>query len=250
MAVDVCSSSEPFISPRISFSHDLKNQSSQIATTIASTATATTFDFSITSNLLQPIISADELFFEGVLLPTPIKKPENLQPNPKSLVSKVEVVEVQRKRLKELILNDSEEQEKPSSRSLWKFTRTTSLNSDNAKGPKRLFRSLSLKRLLHGNSSESPPDTKGNEDIKVVQKPNSEKETTTLPRCSSLIHTPRVNYNCKSSNSPGRPVTKKNYNNNGTKIINPALNISPTNNMKLFGLGSLFCTIKPRNKTK
>ncbi|KAK1425671.1 hypothetical protein QVD17_21026 [Tagetes erecta] len=191
MAVDVCSSSEPFISPRISFSHDLNNQSPETAT-VSSTIAAitTTFDFCTTSNRkLPPITSADELFLDGVLLPI----------KPKVVVSEHAVSDVKqtytaksflleeteeedgitsltfttrdnetapdRKRLKELLTENDDKQERSSSRSFWKFTRTTSLNSSNDTRPKRLLRSLSLKRLLHSNLTLNHP--RGNDDTNV-----------------------------------------------------------------------------------
>lgn len=243
MAVDVCSSYEPSISPRISFSHDLNNQSSEIAPTTAvttTTTTTTTFDFCITSNLAQPITSADELFFNGVLLPTQIKKPDIVCPNPNDeLVSENEVIDVHRKRLKELLCdNNDEEQDKSSSRSFWRFMRTTSLNSNStSRGPKRLFRSLSLKRMLRSNSTDSALNPSCNETIKVVEK-----------EPSTLIQTPPVRHSCNDNSSSRRFVTRKNSDDvyGGGKKINPVVNIPATYNRKLFGFGSLFCNSKPR----
>ncbi|XP_071739313.1 uncharacterized protein [Rutidosis leptorrhynchoides] len=244
MTVNVCSAYEPcMISPRISFSHDLNNQSSEIATTTTATATSTTFDFCITSNLDQPITSADELFFNGVLLPTQIKKePKITCPiSKKILVSENE--DVHRKRLKELLCDDEEEQDKSSSRSFWMFNRTMSLNSNSStKGPKRLFKSLSLKRMLRSNSTDSPTNRSCNEAIKVV-----DKEPSTV-----LIQTPPVEHSCNDNNSSRRFVPRKNsyggYDRG--KKIHQVVNIPATYNRNLFGLGALFCNSKAGNKSR
>ncbi|MFS8028663.1 hypothetical protein Hanom_Chr16g01513081 [Helianthus anomalus] len=245
MAVDVCSSSEPFISPRISFSHDLNNQSFETTVVSSTVATITTpFDFCITPNVtLPPITSADELFLDGVLLPTQIKKPKAAVS-----VSENEVMDVHRKRLKELLSESDDKQEKSSSRSLfWKFTRTTSLNSSNGAGPKRLFRSLSLKRLLHSNPTILNP--RGDEDIKVIKKSNSRKEPLVSSSCFSSIHvdTP-VSFGCNGNDSRRRSLIRKDS--GGGVQINHVLNIPPAN-LNLFGYGtSLFCKGKSKNKNK
>nr|GEX44507.1 hypothetical protein [Tanacetum cinerariifolium] len=234
MAVDICSTSEPFTSPRISFSYDLNNQSFEIATTITTNApNTTTFDFHVTTNLVQQVTSADELFFEGVLLPTQIKKPETICTKPNIVVLENKAVDVKKKRLKELLSdNNDEEHEKSASKSFWRFTRTTSLNSESGKGPKKLFRSLSLKRLLHNNTCTT-----------VVEKSNSHKDVTMLPRCASITQTSPVQHN-----SSRLLVTKK-KSDNGVKI-NPVLNIPSANNINLLGYGSLFCKGRLKNKTK
>ncbi|KAL8268906.1 hypothetical protein R6Q59_002704 [Mikania micrantha] len=233
MAVDVCScsSSEPFISPRISFSHDLNNQSSETATVTTTTSISTAFDFCINTNLELSLISADELFSNGVLLPTQIKKP-------KAVVSETEAVEVHRKRLKELLSENDDKLEKTSTRSFWKFTRATSLNSSNTMGPKRMLRSLSLKRLLHSSSTTNPM---GNEDVKVIKKSSSRKEPPVSSSCLSSVDT-------LPEPMGRRSLTKKDS--GGGVQTNPALNISPAYNMNLFGYGSLFFKGKTKNKSK
>ncbi|KAI3744349.1 hypothetical protein L1987_57428 [Smallanthus sonchifolius] len=243
MAVDVCTSSELFISPRISFSHDLNNQSSETAAIGSTNAaiTTTTFDFFVTPHLkLPPITSADELFLDGVLLPT-----QTLNPKPKATVLGNEVMDVHRKRLKELLSEDNDKQEKSSSRSFWKFTRTTSLNSSNGTGTKRLLRSLSLKRMLHSHSTLNP---RGNEDIKLIKKSNLRKEPVLSSSCFSSIHTPSVPSGCSGDDSRPRSLTKKDS--GGGIQINPVLNIPPVYNTNLFGYGSLFCRGKSKNKNK
>lgn len=241
MAVDV---SEPFISPRISFSYDLNNQSSDTiaastTTTTAATAITNTFEFCITLNLLQQITSADELFYDGVLLPTQIKKPENFLPKPKTPLPENKAMHVHRKRLKELLSDNDDEQhkqEKSSSTSFWKFARSTSLNSENGRGPKRLFRSLSLKRLLQSNSTDSALNPRENDAPVGIGKLNSGKEPAMV----------RIHHSCQGDNSCRRSATKKNS--GDVNKVNPILNIPPAYNMNLFGSGSLFC--KPKSKTR
>ncbi|KVH97601.1 uncharacterized protein LOC112522763 [Cynara cardunculus var. scolymus] len=252
MAIDVCSASEPFISPRISFSHDLNNQSSDNHATAETVAAATTtFDFCITSEIVQHVTSADELFFDGILLPAQIKKPENLFLEPTT--SGDEATGIQKKRLKELISDreddDDEEQEKSSSRSFWTFKRTTSLNSDSGRGTKKLFRSLSLKRLLRSNSTDSGLNPRGIVAPKVIENSNSRKESAGFQRCSSSVQTPSLHHNYNRNNSLRQSIKKKNSSGSGIKI-SPILNIPPAFNMNSFGFGSLFCNGKPKVKSK
>lgn len=199
-------------------------------------------------DLLQQITSADELFYDGVILPTQIRKPVNHCPEPKTAVSENEDMHVHRKRLKELLSDNDEEhkQEKASSISFWKFARSSSLNVDYGRGSKRLFRSLSLKRLLRSNSTDSALNPKGNDAPAVIEKLNSGKEPAKLPRSSSSIQTAPIHYGCRGDNVWRRSVTKKNSG-DGIKV-NPILNIPPAYNTHLVGSGSFFC--KPKTKTK
>ncbi|KAI3733949.1 hypothetical protein L6452_13408 [Arctium lappa] len=251
MTVDVCSISEVSISPRISFSHDLDDPSSldiksDPAHSIRSDhfllSPTFDFDFSTTSTFTP----ADELFSNGKILPTQIKKPQKIQlPDPKTKIS-----DTHKKRLKEFIFHDEEEQEKSTLRSFWQFRRSASLNCDNGKGPKGLLRSLSLKSLSRSNSTGSALNyPKRNLGPKMMEKSKD------LRRCSSLSQPPASS----SSSSSHVYYTYQNSNNSknckgGIRII-PILNIPPAYNISkgtinFFGFGSLFCNGKAKKKTK
>lgn len=255
MAVDVCSVSEVSISPRISFSHDLDDPSSEI-NSIQSDPNRSdqfllspSFDFTFctTSNLTP----ADELFSNGKILPTQIRKPKNNHlPVPKSEISP-SIADTQKKRLKEFIFHNEEQDKSTStstSRSFWQFRRSTSLNCDNGKGPKGLLRSLSIKSLSRSNSTGSALNPKRNAGSKVMEK---SKEPVSLRRCSSVtqpsVSSAHMYYSYQNSN--GSRNSK-----GGIRII-PVLNIPPAYNiskgtMNFFGFGSLLCNGKSKKKTK
>ncbi|KAK1416134.1 hypothetical protein QVD17_31922 [Tagetes erecta] len=165
MAVDVyttTSTSEVSISPRISFSHDLKpdiNDSNPI-TSDDHLLLSPTFDFNFrTSSILTP---ADELFSNGKILPTQIKKQQ---------ITHTHVSLPQKKRLKEFIQDQDQEKPTSSMRSFWQFGRSASMNCDNSKAPKGLLRSLSIKSLSRSYSTGSAAlNPKRNSGQKVVEK--------------------------------------------------------------------------------
>ncbi|KAI3730589.1 hypothetical protein L1987_61760 [Smallanthus sonchifolius] len=248
MAVDVCATS----SPRLSFSHDLQDQSSPSDPThpIRSDQLllSPTFDFNFctTSNLTP----ADELFSNGKILPTQIKKPQiththHPKTNPNS--------DTHKKRLKEFIEDQDQENDKSLTRSFWQFGRSASLNYDSGKGlnPKGLLRSLSIKSLARSNSTGSALNPKRSSGQKVVEK---SKDSMFLRRCSSLNQpapgsssSSQVYYSYRNSNSMKSCRE-------GVRII-PVLNIPPAYNISkgtinFFGFGSLFCNGKVKKKTK
>nr|XP_043613248.1 uncharacterized protein LOC122585203 [Erigeron canadensis] len=262
MAVDVCSSSEVLISPRISFSNDLKDTSSTdinsiyLDTTINPTRSdqlllSPTFDFSFcTTTNLTP---ADELFSNGKILPTQLKKSQSTKINdPLAKPTKSPNSTIQKKPLKEFIFHEEkecdrdqeqeqeQEHEKTTSRSFWQFTRSVSLNCDNGKGPKGLLRSLSIKSLSRSNSTGSALNPKTNTGPKIVEK---SKESMFLRRCASLNQPPpsssHVYYTFRNSNTTSKTCK-------GGIRISPVLNIQPA----FFGFGSFFCNGKVKKKTK
>ncbi|KAI3817202.1 hypothetical protein L1987_10991 [Smallanthus sonchifolius] len=248
MAVDVCATS----SPRLSFSHDLQDQLSSDSThPIRSDQLllSPTFDFNFctTSNLTP----ADELFSNGKILPTQIKKPQISQTHDPKTKLKHPNPDTHKKRLKEFIEDQDQVNEKSLTRSFWQFRRSASLNCDNGKGlnPKGLLRSLSIKSLARSNSTGSALNPKPSSGQKVVEK---SKDSMFLRRCSSLNQpapgsSSHVYYSYRNSNS------KKNCR-EGIRII-PILNIPPAYNISkgtinFFGFGSLFCNGKVKKKTK
>ncbi|KAL8258170.1 hypothetical protein R6Q59_030211 [Mikania micrantha] len=257
MAVDVS------VSPRISFSHDLKDPSSEINSIYSDSvdpirsdqlllSPTFDFDFCTTSNLTP----ADELFSNGKILPTQIKKPQIIQtPDTKSR-SRSFISNTQKKRLKEFIEDQDPDQEhepeleKSSLRSFWQFRRSASLNCDNSKGTKGLLRSLSIKSLSRSSSTGSALNPKRNSGQKAVEK---SKDSMFLRRCSSLNQpatsssSSHVYYSYQNSNN-----LKNSRGGNGIRII-PILNIPPAYNISkgtinFFGFG--FCNGKIKKKTK
>ncbi|KAK9063731.1 hypothetical protein SSX86_017603 [Deinandra increscens subsp. villosa] len=256
MAVDV----EPSISPRFSFSHDLKHEErDSIDPTIRSDhlllSPTFDFDFSTSSNLTP----ADELFSNGKILPTQIKNPQIIT---RSKSNSPNYSDSPKKRLKELIEDrdrdldhdQSHDSNKSSLRSFWQFRRSASFNGDNGKAPKGLLRSLSIKSLLRSSSTGSALNPKRNSGQKVAEK---SKDSVFLRRCASLNQPPpsssssshvyysyRNSKSCRGGNGYG----------NGIRII-PILNIPPAYNISkgtinFFGFGSLFCNGKIKKKTK
>ncbi|KAF8399103.1 hypothetical protein HHK36_014969 [Tetracentron sinense] len=251
MAIDLCSENSVLgMSPRISFSHDLcqkdvvpiehyhrRSDSSLLES-------SSDFDFCVSKSFEQESSSADELFSDGKILPTQIRKkiappkqihqskpspppPPNPNPAPATENAKKESSQ-------EINGTSSESEEKPQSKSFWGFKRSSSLNCGN--GYKRSL-ICSLPLLSRSNSTGSAPTPK-----------RSQKHPSIVPSKSSS-----TSYSYPSSQ---KPPLKKNYGgsyNNGVRI-NPVLNVPPPYISKgtayLFGLGSFFCNGKDKSKKK
>ncbi|XP_054810791.1 uncharacterized protein LOC129312187 [Prosopis cineraria] len=182
MAIDLCSEiSSAGISPRISFSHDLKNAKDDDADDPLEDhrrrrsdlclleSSSSDFVFCISDTVLsQDLSSADELFSNGKIVPMEIKKSKS--PNPSSSSSNSEIhpfsesvvcprsetlgtgCTEKKKRLIEFL----NEEEKPPSKSFWQFKRSSSLNYEGTRG-KSLIRSLQfLSRSKSTGSSLNP----------------------------------------------------------------------------------------------
>lgn len=287
MAVDVCSEISSLVaSPRISFSYDL-NQTDVVPIECFHRRSdallvdfTTDFDFGITTkSFVQEISSADELFSNGKILPTQIKKhkttkkeihrsePILVHPQPSKTTTtalhweNTNDQDTKKKRLKEFLFESSEEEEeeeeveeeKPASKSFWQFKRSASLNCDNGRS-KGLIRSLQI--LARSNSTGSAPNSKQTRLPKVTPpKKHSQKQSTFT--CSNQQPVlPFSGYNNQFYNSSGRPPSLKNCRSysSGVRIINPILNIPPSYISKgtanLFGFGSFFCNGKSKKKKK
>ncbi|KAG8382878.1 hypothetical protein BUALT_Bualt05G0125100 [Buddleja alternifolia] len=215
MAVDVCSE---ISSPRISFSHDLKeldfvpieNHKLHLNPTID-------FDFFVSQNFPQQISSADELFADGKILPVEIKKIIPPKQTHKS--------EPQKKRLIEFLSTENDEFENPSPKPFWQFRRSSSVNCENARSNNGgLLRSLHF--LTRSNSTGSAPNPKPSP--KVLQKQNSLKEASIRRESSSGSSLNQ--YYPYNNNLAKKPILKKSTSRsygNGVRI-NPVLNIPPT----------------------
>ncbi|XAR52422.1 hypothetical protein NMG60_11020503 [Bertholletia excelsa] len=256
MAVDVCTEIPSLgASPRISFSHDLKQAEAEPIEHCHGRSDASLldpnfdFDFCIQRSFTHEISSADELFSNGKILPIEIKKRVSVTEETRPRTSTTQVNSNEKKRLKEFLNStyDAEEENKPLSKSFWQFRRSSSLNCESGRS-KSLIRSLQF--LSRSNSTGSAPNTKQTAIPKDTQKQHSFKQ-------------PQVLNSQPSSSSSGffypymsskRPALKKNRSHGNGVRISPVLNI-PHNciargTVSLFGFGSLFCNGKAKKKKK
>ncbi|KAI4357792.1 hypothetical protein L6164_001718 [Bauhinia variegata] len=279
MAIDICSEiSSTGISPRISFSHDLKNQDDadpvgdhHRRSDLCLLDSSSDFVFSSTSGLAQNLSSADELFSNGKIVPMAIKKANtpvsttrethqaiHLNP-PFSQPSSTGCTE--KKRLKEFLSaasdtdnDDDEEEEKHSTKSFWQFSRSSSLNCEATRG-KSLIRSLQF--LSRSNSTGSVPNPKQTGLQKETQKQRLQKQCSASSRRSSSS---RSSSSSSSSStyyfysSSQKPSLKKNGSTGNGVRISPVLNLPqayiPKATVSFLGFGSLFCNGKTKRKKK
>ncbi|KAI3467072.1 hypothetical protein Pfo_023735 [Paulownia fortunei] len=276
MAVDICSEiSSPEVSPRISFSHDLKEadfrpvESHHARSDALLLNSSIDFDFCLGQSLSQEISSADELFANGKILPVEIKKitprKETDQSEPilghsearKGTATTQENVEnandnTKKKRLIEFLSTsfDADEEDKPLPKPFWLFRRSSSLNWDTGR-TKGLLRSLQF--LTRSNSTGSAPNQKPSSFPKAMQKQHPSKEASTYRSNSSF---PTYDQHFAYNNPWKKPsLRKSNSRLYGNGIgIRAVLSIPPTYIAKgtksLFGFSSFFCSKKSNKKKK
>ncbi|KAI4341046.1 hypothetical protein MLD38_025819 [Melastoma candidum] len=211
MAVDVCSEivwscgSSPGISPRISFSHDLKGcDHVPVETCLVASDSARDFDFCITASqfFLELSRPADELFADGKILPMPMIRTRShamrSDPDPPkhpaikgslSIEGRTPRVQdspppAEKKQLKELLLFDPEESPRRATKSFWSFSRSSSLNCESQRS-KGLIRSLQF--LARSNSTGSVlnanPDGKIPSAREILRKASNNARAGDLFRC-------------------------------------------------------------------
>ncbi|CAJ2630698.1 hypothetical protein L195_g005526 [Trifolium pratense] len=270
MAIEVCTeiSNSPGISPRISFSHDLKNSNGSIPvedchlrSDLRLLDSTSDFVFSITNGLSQQLSSADELFSNGKIVPMEIKKvisngkifPKKKSSSADKFFEPLQKTTV-KKRLKEFLSDETDnEEERPSlssssSKYFWKFKRSSSLNFDTT-GRNSLIRSLQF--LSRSNSTGSAPNPKQAELQRERQKQKLQKQSSVSSsrRSSSSSSTSSTYYFYNSSNKS----SLKKCSSNGVRI-SPVLNLPqayiPKVTANFFGFGSLFCKGKIKRKKK
>ncbi|GLU18234.1 hypothetical protein SLE2022_345450 [Rubroshorea leprosula] len=232
-------------SPRISFSHDMNEDSivpiehgeSRRDTMLLDSNSD--FEFIICSSFDRESSSADELFANGMILPAvgaqPSKQVQKCKIPPLVSLSPPfadpsEVEHSRKESMRETVAINSENlEEKPQPKSFWGFKRSSSLNCD-------IKRSLicSLPLLSRSNSTGSVPNPK--------RGPIKDAQRQSLQRQSS------------SSSTYLKPPLKKNQGssyNNGIRI-SPVLNVPPPYISKgtanLFGFASLLRNGKNKNK--
>ncbi|KAL1803365.1 hypothetical protein ACET3Z_032012 [Daucus carota] len=271
MAADISSEiSSSVSSPRISFSYDLNETEESLPAECCHRRSdallldfSTDFDFCISvNNFHQDNLSADELFSDGKILPTQIKKVKSItkddsgthrsQPCTTSRVglrSGNVNDDSKKKRLKEFLF-ESIEEDKPASKSFWHFKRSTSLNCEKNRRNKGLIGSLQV--LGRSNSTGSAPNPKQSMASKANPKEHLQKQRSLGSRNRSL---PSYGEYHQIYNSSGRPPLLKKCKSYGSGVrINPVLNITPAYLSKgtsnLFGFGSFFCNGKSKKKKK
>lgn len=258
MAIELCSSDESSVgimSPaRISFSHDVSQTGSvPVEQCIRSTSPSSSIDFDFCvfrESFDLESSSADELFFDGKILPieikrrissVPLRKTEQRQlpppPPPHPLppcntttslhCGKTSSNEHAIQNNKTGTLESSDEKQNPNSKSFWRFKRSSSCGS----GYARTLCPLPL--LSRSNSTGSSPSVKRN---------------STLSKDNLKHHSQRHLSKSMSSNGSNsqKPPLKKAPHNNGVKF-SPVLNVPPAN---LFGLSTFFSCSKEKNKKK
>ncbi|XP_020233041.1 uncharacterized protein LOC109813284 [Cajanus cajan] len=265
MVVELCSEncgvSISSMSPRISFSHDFSQsdvipvEKHPLRSNSSGLNPSIDFDFCVHESLELESSSADELFSDGVILPIQIKKKninnallkqksQKQAPPPKpqsppshtvcenaSSTSKGSKKEGP-KHGKDL---NEEVDEKQSSKSFWRFKRSSSCGS----GYGRSLCPLPL--LSRSNSTGSSPSVKriplskeGHHHVKQ----NSQKRSS-ITRSSNSV----------ASHNHQKPPLKRShgsYHANGVRV-SPVLNVPSAN---LFGFGSIFSNNRDKSKKK
>lgn len=261
MALEFCSENceASSVSPRISFSHDIsqsdvipveQQQQHPFGSNSSGLNSSIEFDFCVSESFELDSSSADELFSDGRILPTqvkkknpPLKKTLQLAPHPpllppsyattcnnaSSSTSKNLKIEENYKESK--FLND-EVCDKQSSKSFWSFKRSSSCGSVYGRSlcP---FPLLSRSNSTGSNTSvkRSPMSKEGANIKKNSQKHSPSRFSPSLP------------------NNYQRPPLNKShgsYGNNSVRV-SPILNVPSAN---LFGLGSIFSNNRYKSKKK
>ncbi|XP_059294809.1 uncharacterized protein LOC132047847 [Lycium ferocissimum] len=226
MAIELCSDDS---SPRISFSHDISQTDTAgiPSTNSSSSNSGLDFDFCVFHQSLDlESSSADELFFDGKILPIEMKRkiPPTLPPNkPLTKSHKLVIPHETSFKNEKLIKMKSgilDSNEKQSSKSFWRFKRSNSSSSSTSYA--RTLCPLAL--LSRSNSTGSTPSVK--------HKQNSQRSSSSLS-------------NGHHQKPPLRKIPSNPYS-SGIKI-NSVLNVPPAN---LFGLSSIFSSGKEKNKKR
>ncbi|KAG6412453.1 hypothetical protein SASPL_125132 [Salvia splendens] len=218
MAIEVFpdSPSATGISPRISFSHDLSQSDVvPIEQYIRSAASSTSIDFDFCvfrESFDHESSSADELFFDGKILPIQIKKrlapaPPPFSPSPPAPLPPPPPPPLKSKQA------ESEEKQK----SFWRFKRSSSLNCGSGSYGRTL---CPLPLLSRSNSTGSTASGKRSSISKQnLLKSNSSQKQQPPPM----------------SGYSSKPPLKKNG--QFSHKFSPVLNVPPAT---IFGLGSIF----------
>ncbi|KAK6927941.1 hypothetical protein RJ641_006532 [Dillenia turbinata] len=250
MAIELCSESPGFgMSPRISFSHDfidsvsVQQQLQNLQLNPDSSVFEQThdFDFNIGQSFELESSTADELFLDGKILPTEIKKKVTPQkPNNQTQNHTVPNAEQETdsgssrivdnsKDLKENLKSETEEKQSGKT-SFWRFKRSSSLNC--GIGYKASLCPIPLLSRSNSTGSEGKRSK--------FSKSNLQKQPLISP-----LKPQQSSFSSSSSVSSlyNKPPLKKKYGSYGNVV--PVLNV-PSGSM--FGLSSIL--FKDKNKKK
>ncbi|CAI0451029.1 unnamed protein product [Linum tenue] len=231
MAIDLCSEPSSAISPRISFSHDFclsefdqqQQQQQQHPYRSASPGSSIDFDFCVRKSSFDhdPSSSADELFSDGKILPTAIKTAAAVRPKPSLPPPSPH--------------QDEESKQQSSSKSFWRFKRSSSVNCSTGYG-----RSLCpLPLLSRSNSTGSSTASVKRAPFSAVAAGKQHKQQ---PAAAA------------SSDHRKPPLRKVGHGGYGGSGASAGVRVSPVLNMpsgNLFGLGSIFSGhSKDKSKSK
>lgn len=271
MAIELCSEKSPAMgvisnsssssTPRISFSYDfiqsdvvpieqrpLRSNSSGLNSSID-------FDFCIRESFAEESSSADELFSDGKIIPTEIKKKIVPAPQKQEILDQnapqvdqalSQTPGVRDESNKSSKKESNEGDEKQSSKSFWRFKRSSSCGS----GYGRTLCPLPL--LSRSNSTGSADESKP---INIKRAPMMSKEGSNSTKQNSQKSFNAFNklqssqsHNLGSSCSYQKPPLKKGHGAYGNGVsINPVLNVPAAN---LFAIGSIFTNGKNKTKKK
>ncbi|XVF71622.1 hypothetical protein PTKIN_Ptkin12aG0053700 [Pterospermum kingtungense] len=265
MAVELCSDSSG-MSPRISFSHDLCHfdvvpvEQRPLRSKSSSTNSSIEFDFCVRESFEHEYSSsADELFSDGKILPTEIKKNNNNNVNPtkqtdhqsnspplplpvlSNSVRDQNANMINESSKKNKITRDETgdevDDQKQSSKSFWGFKRSSSCGS----GYGRSLCPLPL--LSRSYSTGSTPNVK---QASISKDSHNHKQINPHKHATG---TTTSSYKYSSTSYQKKPpLRKSSYKPYGNGVqVNPVLNV-PSGN--LFGLGSIFFNGKDKNHRK
>ncbi|OIT38309.1 PREDICTED: uncharacterized protein LOC109239585 [Nicotiana attenuata] len=259
MAIELCSSDESSIMSPARISFDISQTDYvPVEQHIRSTSSSSSIDFDFCvfrESFDLESSSADELFFDGKILPIEIKRrissapfkkidqrpmspppplppcKNNSNPNTSNILDNGKISSNSKNEDKAGFLESIDE--KQSSKSFWRFKRSSSLNCGN--GYARTLCPLPL--LSRSNSTGSTPSVKRN---------SSSSKDNLSHKQQSQRHFPKSVSSNNGHNCQKPPLKKVSHNNNGVKF-SPVLNVPSAS---LFGLSSFFSSGKEKNKKK
>ncbi|KAA8541252.1 hypothetical protein F0562_025141 [Nyssa sinensis] len=201
MAIDMCSeNSSPGISPRISFSHDLRHTHADDVVPIEHYQCRpdpdpdSDFNFCISVSTESEPSSADELFSDGLIRPRQIQqrfvsskqqisisKPHSVFSLPPLPLPSSTNESSKQEKLKETM--SFENDPKYQSKSFWRIKRSSSLHCDNTSKKSSIW---SLPLLLRSNSTGSVPNSKRT--LSTSSSKNSKKQPKPSSSSSSSFY--------------------------------------------------------------
>ncbi|PON42786.1 membrane-associated kinase regulator [Parasponia andersonii] len=268
MAIELCSEKSPGMgvsnssTPRISFSYDFLQsdvvpiEQRPLRSNSSGLNSSVDFDFCVRESFGEDSSSADELFSGGKILPTEIKKkitpaaipkheiPDQTTPQVDQALSQAPGARDESNKSSKKESNEGEERQ--SSKSFWRFKRSSSCGT----GYGRTLCPLPL--LSRSNSTGSADESKP---INIKRPPLMSKEGSSVTKqnsqksfnASTKLQSSQ-SHNSGASCSYQKPPLKKGHGAYGNGVsINPVLNVPPAN---LFAIGSIFTNGKNKTKKK